>query len=418
MGRPATGSVTEYRTAGDVSFYLRFSAGGRKRHQRCGKRSEGWNRVRAQKALEDTMAEVQLGIWRPPAVEVEESRECPTFWAFATDWFAKQSAEGGRYGGGLTKAGKDDLKWRLNCHLRHFFGTKKLDEITVADVDRYRLVKVREGRLNATSINKTIEVLSAILELAVEHEFITRNVARGKRRRLPSIKPRRSWLDRAEHIAALLEGASEVDAATTRCRGKRRALLATLTFAGLRLGEALNLRWKDVDLARGTISVRDAKTDAGIRTVDVLPILRDELDAYRARLDPAPDSLVFGTKTGRKENPTNVRRRMLAPAVEKANKALKAKRQEPLPDGLRPHDLRRTFASLLFAINEKPPYVMAQLGHVDPKVTLGIYAKQMDRRDGEPERLRALVEGEFRQRMDEKAADTAPVAVAGTQESP
>jgi integrase len=32
-------------------------------------------------------------------------------------------------------------------------------------------------------------------------------------------------------------------------------------------------------------------------------------------------------------------------------------------------------------------YVMAQLGHVDPKVTLGIYAKVMDRRGGEPERL-------------------------------
>jgi hypothetical protein len=36
---------------------------------------------------------------------------------------------------------------------------------------------------------------------------------------------------------------------------------------------------------------------------------------------------------------------------------------------------------------------MAQCGHTDPKVTLGIYAKAMDRRDGEPERLKALVEG-------------------------
>ena len=36
---------------------------------------------------------------------------------------------------------------------------------------------------------------------------------------------------------------------------------------------------------------------------------------------------------------------------------------------------------------------MAQCGHTDPQITLGIYAKAMDRRDGEPERLRALVEG-------------------------
>jgi hypothetical protein len=64
-----------------------------------------------------------------------------------------------------------------------------------------------------------------------------------------------------------------------------------------------------------------------------------------------------------------------------------------LPDGLTPHSLRRTFASLLFAIGETPPYVMAQMGHTTPALTLAIYARQMDRRDGEPERLKALVEG-------------------------
>ena len=43
---------------------------------------------------------------------------------------------------------------------------------------------------------------------------------------------------------------------------------------------------------------------------------------------------------------------------------------------------------------EDTPYVMAQMGHRDPKETLGIYAKVMHRRDGEREPLRALVRGE------------------------
>ena len=38
---------------------------------------------------------------------------------------------------------------------------------------------------------------------------------------------------------------------------------------------------------------------------------------------------------------------------------------------------------------------MAQMGHTSPQLALAIYAREMDRRDGEPERLRALVEGEF-----------------------
>jgi hypothetical protein len=36
---------------------------------------------------------------------------------------------------------------------------------------------------------------------------------------------------------------------------------------------------------------------------------------------------------------------------------------------------------------------MAQMGHTTPNLTLAMYARQMDRRDGEPERLKALVEG-------------------------
>ena len=79
--------------------------------------------------------------------------------------------------------------------------------------------------------------------------------------------------------------------------------------------------------------------------------------------------------------------------MEHANAQLAADGFEPLPDGLTPHSLHRTFASLLFALGETPPYVMAQMGHTTPNLTLAIYARQMDRRDGEPARLRTPVGG-------------------------
>jgi integrase len=65
-----------------------------------------------------------------------------------------------------------------------------------------------------------------------------------------------------------------------------------------------------------------------------------------------------------------------------------------LPHGLTPHSLRRTFASILFALGESPPYPIGQMGHTTPNLALSIYARQMDRRDGEPERLKAPVQGE------------------------
>jgi hypothetical protein len=84
---------------------------------------------------------------------------------------------------------------------------------------------------------------------------------------------------------------------------------------------------------------------------------------------------------------------VLAKAIERANIERAQADLEPLPEGLTPHSLRRTFASLLFAIGETPPYVMAQMGHATANLTLAIYARQMDRRDGEPERLKVLVNG-------------------------
>jgi integrase len=91
-----------------------------------------------------------------------------------------------------------------------------------------------------------------------------------------------------------------------------------------------------------------------------------------------PGDLVFPTSTGRPDNRNNVRRRVLVRAVERANERIvEHGRCEPLPDRLSPHALRRTFASWLVAEGEDPAYVMQQLGHTDPKMTLGLYAKAL-----------------------------------------
>jgi integrase len=339
---------------------------------------------------------------------VEDGREIPTFEEFAAQWFERQTVEGGRAGTGLAAKSREDLEWRLAGHLLPAFASRRVDEISIRDVDGYRVGKVREGELAPSSINKTIATLASILEVAVEYEIIGRNPAHGRRRRLRSSTPKRSWLDRADHIAALLDGAGVLDQEARAACGQRRALLATLVFGGLRVGEALALRWRDVDLERDTILVRAAKTDAGMRGVNVLPVLHEELASYRDQRTISDDDLTFGTGTGRPHGASNVRRRVLAKAVERADAALEQDGIDLLPTGLTPHALRRTFASLLFAMGETPPYVMAQMGHTSANLTLSLYARQMDRRDGEPERLRALVEG----RAGELAASVAHDPIA------
>lgn len=174
--------------------------------------------------------------------------------------------------------------------------------------------------LSAESINKTLVRLGQILDVAVEYEHIERNPPRmnPRKRKLKAPRPAPIWLDRAEHIAALLDAAGELDAHARRDRRHipRRVMLATLVFAGLRIGELLELRWRDVDLGAGSLTVRQSKTSAGVRQIDLLPVLRDVL----VMLDRGkPNELVFPTTSGRSHGLSNVRRRVLAPAVTLAN---------------------------------------------------------------------------------------------------
>ena len=107
-----------------------------------------------------------------------------------------------------------------------------------------------------------------------------------------------------EHAAALISALTELS---------DRALWATALYAGLRRGELMALRWRDVDLAGGSLHVERAydpkarqyvepKSRAGRRRVPIAGALRDALDGHRARLaEPGPDDLVSeraGSRSG------------------------------------------------------------------------------------------------------------------------
>ncbi len=210
-------------------FGLRFRAYGRRQYVTLGSADEGWTRDKAEVALRHTLADVERGIWRPPDREVApapELPEDPTFHEFASQWFKANE-------GSWRPNTRVDYQWQLSSHLLPFFAGHRLSKITIAEVDRYKAAKVREGVLSPTSINKTIARLAQILDVADEYRMIERNPAKGKRRRVKASRPAPVWLDRAAHIAALLDAAGELDRSARRDRQHvpRRAILATLGIA-------------------------------------------------------------------------------------------------------------------------------------------------------------------------------------------
>jgi len=391
---------------------LRFQAGGKRQREPLGVVSAAV----AEEALRHTIADVERGTWAPrKVIELPaETPTVPTFHAFAEEWWTLKRDE-------LAPNTQADYRWRLEVHLIPYLGPTTLDAIDFEKVERYIAAKLagdvyEDGRkvgqgppLSARSINMTVTLLGAILERALKRKLIDGNPAKDKDLRAKERAPVRSYLDNAGQITALLDAAGECDrrAAKDRRHVERRAMVAVLIFAGLRISELCALRWRDVDLAGGWLHT-GSKTDAGYRVVKIRGALRDELLSLRGRhQDAAQDAYLFPTRGGGRMGPDNFRNRVLgcpasvvdgkeragAGAVAQANKQFAKAGLPPLPVKLTPHSLRRTFCSLLYALGEDPGVVMDEMGHTDPALALRVYRQAMRRGEDEKAQLRALVEG-------------------------
>jgi integrase len=354
------------RGSGGGSYALRFRAGGRRHYLTL----EGVTSEReAELELLNVLADVRRGTWRPqaPPPPIAATEE-PTFHEFASEWLEMRMREG------LADRTIEDYKWALTHHLLPCFKDYRLAEITAIEVDRYKVAKAAEGVLGANQVNKTITRLSQILGTAAEYGLVPANAAAGKRRRLKGTKPRRAWVE-PEQLPLLLEAAEPLLAE----RG--RPLLATLAGTGLRISEALGLERRDVNIVKGTLTVRQSKTDAGVRVVDLTPALRDELAMWLDRSKfKKPTDLVFPTQAGKPDNRNNVRRRLLVKAIGTANKKLVELGIEPI-GRVSPHGLRRTFASLRCAVGDDVAYTAAQMGHEDAVFSLKTYTHAVKRRE-------------------------------------
>jgi len=142
---------------------------------------------------------------------------------------------------------------------------------------------------------------------------------------------------------------------------------------GLRVSEVTHLRWRDIDLRQGVLNVAVSKTAAGVRQVILDPELVQLLREHKiASKRSQPDDFVFTGRLRDKPRERNsVRTRVLYGAIEKANELLEKEDRPPLPEGITFHALRQTYAALRAELGEHPAITAAQMGHRDPRMTLG-----------------------------------------------
>ena len=251
-------------------------------------------------------------------------------------------------------------------------GDRTLDRLKPTDIERF-IKSLRERDLSDSTVRQTYTVLRAVLDTAVRDGLVARNVAATVKR--PTVQAKEARYLSGEEVRALFQAAE----------GYRNASLITLlAFTGLRRGEALALKWDDVDLDAGTLRVRgtlarvnrglvvtEPKTARSKRVVSLGPAVVDKLRAHRKeqaedqlRAGPAWESAgyVFTNEIGGPVDPRNALRSLSA-AAKRAGL-----------DDVNLHTLRHSAATAMLTGGVPLPAVSKMLGHSSIAITGDVYA--------------------------------------------
>jgi integrase len=245
-------------------------------------------------------------------------------------------------------------------------GDRPIDEVTPRDVSAFLRALDAEG-MTPRNVNKHRQVVGAMFQYACRHDShaLVANPVAGTDKR-PEAPP--AALDYYEaHEIELLGQVThggrhrqrERDELDERIDKQDAELFRFLFFTGLRLGEALTLRWEDVDLETRTVLVRrglsaDVEGTPKGRRFRVVPLARPAVDALRRLADRGEflgaDDYVFANVWGRRLDGSAVRRRYKAACVAAGLRPLKL------------HALRHSAGSIV-ARHADPVFVRDMLGH-------------------------------------------------------
>jgi integrase len=336
-------------------FVVVYRSGGRQRKQAAGTLAE----ARAIKLVRDA--------------EARAERRGPTLHAYALAWCDP-------YAG----SGRDSVRENTPREYRRLLTTFALRyfdrELRLRDLDRVALQRFvdwltsrpgRSGRLCDRSVANALTPLRAALDAAVAEGLLEQNPANAVV--LPRRRGGRAWEFRERRLLTRAELARLLDEVPP----KWRALSDLLAATGLRISEAIALRWSDLELDSGSPRLRVSraivrgvagapKSRHGARLVPLPPDLAARLWELRPP-QTADDALVFPGRDGAPADVGSLRRRVLVPLRERAGLS-----------GVGFHALRHTCASLLIESGLSVLRLQRWMGHHSPAFTLETYGHLID----------------------------------------
>lgn len=391
------GGISAYETKAGTRYLTKYSVrqpdGTRKVLLKRGHAT----RAAAAKYLRDELAKVDRGEHVAPSKV--------TLGAWLDEWLP---------GLQLAPSTRASYAKNVRLHITPALGQIHLQHLTAARISTLYRELERSGRrdhqsgagLSASTVRYVHVILKAALRDAVDQGILASNPA-------DKAKPPAARAAKSPEIHPW--SGPQLSTFLTWCR-ERGAAHATayhvLAYTGMRRGELLALRWRDLDMDAGRLAVRRSVGVVKVkgqpsqvlegptkssrpRVIDLDPDTVALLKAWRVERGELAlqlarhDALIFGTLEGEHLHPE----RFSARFVEKLDQCRRKVEGEP-PPRIRLHDLRHTHASLLLAAGEQVKVVSERLGHASVAITHDIYEHVMPGRQAEAAaRFAAIVKG-------------------------
>jgi len=331
------------------------------------------NRRTLKLAMKKIEAEITLGTFEyskffPKSKKAEKLSEAkkkvdavksgaPLFKDFALTWFDEKQIE-------WRQSYKSKVMTILNNYLFPRFSDQQINKITKPDLLEFRssLAKVKYGigqkKLAASRINQIMIPLRMILEEAADrYEFESpyRNI-RNLKEQKPEVMP---------------FSLNEIFLFLSAVRPDFRYYYTVRFFTGMRTSEIDGLRWRNVDLERKEIFIKEALVDGRIeetKTTGSKRIIRMSSQVYEAFskqyvITGGWSDYVFANHEGKPLDYRNVNRRIWHPTLKRLKLAPRTAYQT-----------RHTAASLWLASGESPEWIAKQMGHSTTEMLFRVYS--------------------------------------------
>ena len=342
-----------------VAYVLKFrTAEGRQRWHTIGRHGAPWTPDMAREEAKRLLGEVASG--GDPSGEKIAKRKALTVAELCDRYF--EDALAGKVRTRSKAAKKASTltidRGRIERHIKPLLGAMSVTAVTRHDIEKF-LHDIADGRTagrtktktglarvtgGETAANRSVGLLGAIFTYAMRKDLRSDNPVRGVALFADRKRERRLSDEEFARLGAALREAEKTlwppAVAATRL----------IALTGFRRGEAISLRWRDVDLTRRTATLSDTKTGKSIR-----PLSRAACDVLRGL--SRTGELVFLASRG-DGRMTGFPRHWARIAKLGA-----------LPADVTPHVLRHSFASLASDLGYSEPTIAALVGHAGRSIT-------------------------------------------------